>query len=372
MPLTFLDLLENRTTASSRNRVHGNISLEDPLVPDFAPVDGIEGRTCSKASKNQVRIVSWNVLADRCLRFHPYISFGPDERNDLLRKTFEKLMAQKVDIICLQEVDTGFIEEQVLQGTYKVLATHWGLASCICFRVDTWRLVGTHEVVKLDDLAGYANTPFAHTFRRYNHGILARLERLCDGMQIVICNTHLYWDPDYEHVKLCQAHYLLLKAKNFIGEDATSNTAFMFCGDLNSLPGSLVHQYLSKGKVEPSLSIEELQLIHGLVETDSEEPVVGWLLSELVCPFRLQSSYADQRNHGVELYPFTNVTPDFQGFLDYVFYQPTRLRLNAILPLPESIESLSTLHGSDCLPSSSWPSDHLLVGAAFTFAGKRD
>jgi len=98
--------------------------------------------------------------------------------------------------------------------------------------------------------------------------------------------------------------------------------------------------------------------------------VLEWIKEEeLRCPIQLESSYAlraaDGRIVG-ECKPFTNVTFDFVGFLDYVLFEPSRFQLAGRLYLPGSFNELNrktALRNGHLLPSYVWPSDHLAVGA---------
>ena len=139
----------------------------------------------------------------------------------------------------------------------------------------------------------------------------------------------------------------------------------VFCGDLNSKPGSLVHRYLDLQQQVPHTFRTEDELMQslGCKRIDTTWEVRHWLLHELRCPFFFCSAYEDLTNLSQESYPFTNVTPQFCGVLDYVFFSFFMLRKKDIFPLPKSIEDLLEQHGSSCLPCRRWPSHHLVVGA---------
>ena len=127
----------------------------------------------------------------------------------------------------------------------------------MCFDQRRWRLNGEKVVVKMDDLGrltddlgtlGFKSgpaSPFEQTFHGGKYGIIARLEHLATNEQIVFVNTHLSWEEEYEFVKLCQVHYLMLKLEEFTRYWLVSD--IVFCGDLNALPGSMVHKYLTQG-----------------------------------------------------------------------------------------------------------------------------
>ena len=103
---------------------------------------------------------------------------------------------------------------------------------------------------------------------------------------------------------------------------------------------------------------------------------VDWLKDDnLTCPFEFRSAYAsDSSGDGVsdsERIPFSNVTFHFVSTLDYIFFEPTRLHLEARLYVPTSFTELNDAtgieRGGHLLPSDVWPSDHLAIGATFRF-----
>jgi uncharacterized protein with PIN domain len=97
------------------------------------------------------------------------------------------------------------------------------------------------------------------SFLRRNGALIARLLHKQTGKTVVVANTHLYWNPACEHVKLCQAHYILERARAFWNKnnDVDNNNSnnnnnkepFVFCGDLNSRPNSVTHSYLTRGSI---------------------------------------------------------------------------------------------------------------------------
>jgi len=56
----------------------------------------------------------------------------------------------------------------------------------------------------------------------------------------------LFWNPNYEYVKLCQIHYVAMRTKAFC---KNANVPVILCGDFNSQPKSYVHRYLTTGSV---------------------------------------------------------------------------------------------------------------------------
>jgi hypothetical protein len=101
------------------------------------------------------------------------------------------------------------------------------------------------------------------------------------------------------------------------------------------------------------------------------DEVLGWLQeSKLQSPFSLKSSYATEMNGKVdgELLPFTNVTSDFVGALDYILYEQNDLEQIGRLKIPTDFRTLNAtaLRNGHLLPSDIWPSDHLCIGSQFS------
>ena len=202
------------------------------------------------SSEPSFKIISWNVLADRCVRNHPYVKCSRGERRELQRQILSEYASEGVDFICLQEVDSDFIAEQVLNDDYGVLKTIWSLRSCIFYKLDTWDLLLPEEVVDLVELSAGG----FEVLSRNNEGVMALFEQIATGQPLLVCTTHLYWNPEFEFVKLCQAHYLMIRMFSYLMDNCPDDWSYIpivFCGDLNSQPGSLVHECLTKRRFLP-------------------------------------------------------------------------------------------------------------------------
>jgi mRNA deadenylase 3'-5' endonuclease subunit Ccr4 len=106
--------------------------------------------------------------------------------------------------------------------------------------------------------------------------------------------------------------------------------------------------------------------------------VIQWLRDDkLRNPYRLQSAYAllDKKKATPprEAIQFTNVTSGFVGLLDYVFFEPSKFDQTAHLYVPTSLKSMNHtgVTGGHLIPSNTWPSDHLAVGARLAFKMKK-
>jgi len=101
------------------------------------------------------------------------------------------------------------------------------------------------------------------------------------------------------------------------------------------------------------------------------ERITAWLKDEsLGHSFQFRSAYAmmDSGAGGNplgELLPFTNVTADFVGLLDYIFFEASEFVQTHRIEVPTSFRALNDRGGpgGHLLPSDVWPSDHLALGA---------
>ena len=231
-----------------------------------------------------LRVVSWNVLAHAYLsrrshknlpRSYEDVVFNPKRRNSLIQKVLTRLVSLELDIICLQEVDLPIVETTLAELEFEGISTPTVRVGGAGGRVDAcsiywnskdWILI-EQDFIQFDDLAtlgskpSTATTPSAapadtikldsnlqgvqQSLLRRNGAVVVRLEhRRFTSIRIVVANSHLFWNPDFDYVKLCQAHYAVERTNTFANGDP-----IIFCGDLNSRPGGPVHEYLTRGKV---------------------------------------------------------------------------------------------------------------------------
>jgi len=94
------------------------------------------------------------------------------------------------------------------------------------------------------------------------------------------------------------------------------------------------------------------------IETHTELSLIEWLRDgKLSCPFELKSVYAPSL-------PFTNVTKEFVGCLDYVFFESSQFDQICKLNVPTSFRDMNSIGANlgHLIPSDIWPSDHIAVG----------
>lgn len=261
---------KKKKSPSKRKTSTNSVSTSDNWV-DYLDFEAVVVDDESSEEALEIRIISWNVLAQSYLSRHSHrnlpkqyddVVFVPKRRQALLAKTLRKLASSiDLDILCLQEVDLEIVDSTLIEEHFQGVSTPTtkggGAGSrvdscCIYWRKDEWELVD-QEMVSFDDLSTLGSNAtllesnlqgLKQSLLRRNVGIVVRLKHTETSTTVVVTNSHLYWNPEYDYVKLCQAHYAMERAKAFAKDDP-----IIVCGDLNSKPDGPVHHYLTHGVV---------------------------------------------------------------------------------------------------------------------------
>jgi len=148
-------------------------------------------------------------------------------------------------VVCLQEVDSSDSFFQFLIGLgYDYRYRAKGLQGIlIAYKTAIMRLVDS-RIVDYDMLIN-GNVNQGHYSK--GHGLLMlkvvvlikQLETK-SGRRLVVGNTHLYWDPQYEKVK----YHQICSAVSQMFSFADPTDSVVLAGDLNSLPDSNVVRFV--------------------------------------------------------------------------------------------------------------------------------
>lgn len=229
------------------------------------------------------------------------------------------------DFLCLQEIDhyedhyKRLLEELGYQSVYVQRQLGWD-GSVLAYKAP-WQL-RLSRTIDFDDIPEVEVE--AEQYARQNVGMIG----VFTGKQKTVCVgvAHLFWDPQFAHVKLAQAKWYRRRANQLARKTAAD--ALILTGDFNSLPDSDV-----------------------VVEMQSHEHSY----------LTLNSAYKEYENGTYP--PHTNFTFKFVGTLDHIFYSEN-LQLAELLRIPEEAECRS----ETALPNSRHGSDHLPIGAVFVFS----
>uniref|UniRef100_A0A182PDF4 2',5'-phosphodiesterase 12 n=1 Tax=Anopheles epiroticus TaxID=199890 RepID=A0A182PDF4_9DIPT len=343
--------------------------------PGLCPFEVRHLFTQQKLRDGQFRVVSYNILADlytdsdysRTVLFSytPPYALEMDYRKQLLVK---EILGYRADIICLQEVDTKVFSLDLVPIFHqKGLAGHYqakgkvaeGLATF--YDGNKFELLEKDGVIVSEILERY---PELWDKIRNNKPLVERIANRSTALQLtllkskhdprkhlLVANTHLYFSPDADHVRLLQIGYSMLYVREQHDRIAQqyelateSDLALLFCGDFNSTPECGIYKLMVERFVGADFPDWESNL---------EEAVKGVTLSQ---PFQMGSACGCPE--------YTNYTVGFKACIDYIFYKRGALNVNDVIPMP-SEEELSMYQA---IPSPVFPSDHIALAANFEWA----
>lgn len=198
----------------------------------------------------------------------------------------------------------------------------------------------------------------------------------CPNRYLLVANTHLYFHPMGDHIRLLQVAISLKYLENQLETfqqkaKKDAHIAVIFCGDFNSCPCTGAYNYMVTGSIsrshpdwqvygmtEPpqcSCNHRALNVIHEddnyLLETHTpastgQESNIG---------LDLKHSLRFSNTCGTRY--ATNITLGWTGVIDYIFVNSDFLDTQRVIPLPPA-EQL-TEHVA--LPSINFPSDHVAL-----------
>ncbi|XP_034135782.1 2',5'-phosphodiesterase 12 isoform X1 [Drosophila guanche] len=348
-------------------------------LPDELPFQIRHQHTVNLLSEpSSIRVVTYNILADlyadsdysrqTLFPYCPPQSLQIDYRKQLL---IRELTGYNADLICLQEVDQKIFDvdlKNVLEmpphNFYGMMAPK-GICSegvSVFFRRSRFDLLSSH-VLHLGK-----NIPSLSIFEPLWNKIKANeqlAERICNrsttlqicllkvketDKYVLVANTHLYFHPDADHIRLLQIGFALTYIEHIHKEAVKEhnitdpkNIGLIFCGDFNSVPECgiyklMTEQFVDKHSIDWSSNLEE-----AVVDV------------ELAQPFKMFSACGTPK--------FTNFTTLFSGCLDYIFCQQDRFELLQCVPLPTDEQ----LTAHTAIPSMYFPSDHIALIADLKF-----
>eukprot|EP01084_Bolivina_argentea_P165287 287154_1 len=220
-------------------------------------------------NNKSLKIITFNVLATCYAQtnssYKLYCSpehLKGEHRFQQIGKLFKNYDA---DIICLQELDskneTLLWMDLLNNNKYKLFYSQRtnkkqdGLL--LAYKHSKYKQYNnsTLQLIKLNDLTlGCSSKNSQQYFLKDNIAIYILLQPITDPSHILfIINTHLYWHPDADNIRLRQISYLLniINYKtNLIKQTDVqiSKISLIFCGDFNTLPLTTPHDFILNGR----------------------------------------------------------------------------------------------------------------------------
>ncbi|KAK0398026.1 hypothetical protein QR680_002394 [Steinernema hermaphroditum] len=341
-------------------------------------------------SWNNFTVLSYNILCpsyatENAFGYCPSWSLDWNYRKSIILKDIIRF---EPDIIALQEVETEQfsvyfcpkLEEYGYSGVFAQKTRAKTMDVQESNRVDGcalfWRkskfIYEDHKVVEFASLAIKNSNGNEHMLNRVmpkdNVAIACVLQMKGDNMNpkgqhapevaytpMVICNTHMHWDPTYCDVKLIQSMILTKAVTDIVHnvarlfQQSVEEIPLIICGDFNSLPDSGVYEYFTNGFVTRA---------HHELKGFNDEKVMSTInnvIDDTFCGHGLSLESAIDVNH----IPYTNNTADFKGVIDYIFgTSHSLLRLGFLGPIDQDWVYHNKIIG---FPHAHIPSDHLPI-----------
>lgn len=223
-----------------------------------------------------VSVVSYNVLArDYCRsEMFPMCKAEVLQFSNRLEKLERQLKKLDCDIYCLQEVDFDimFFKSNAFETEFGRRSRHKKDGCLIVWRKDAFRRIRS-EVIEFNQIQviGLERRRVA----RDNIALFVELRTAGSNADtsIIVVNTHLYYHPEYNDIRLVQTRFLLQKLSNFASNSPYKYHNFFICGDFNSSPQSSVYEYITQGRLQSAVAQEQKKL---LLEGDLNK-VSKWL-----------------------------------------------------------------------------------------------
>lgn len=325
--------------------------------------------TLDRLKGSAIRVASYNLLADyyadtedgrtRLFNYCPEYAIKIDYRKQLLLK---EILGYNADIFCMQEVDfkvfdgdmIPFLGEQSMSGVHnKKGTTPEGVATF--YRNDRFELLENHGFNIGETVKTHPACDELWQKLQYNEKLIERLTDRATTLQVVIlrskefpqkfitvANTHLYFHPDADHVRLLQIGFSTILVQDIIEKFKSKSAdhkdvSLIFCGDFNSVPECGIYKLMTENFV-PENFIDW--------RSNAEQAVKNVSLSQ---PLKMQSACGTPA--------YTNYTVGFQACLDYIFYQSDKFRVTKFVEMPDEQE----LSAHIAIPSVVFPSDHVAI-----------
>lgn len=362
-----------------------------PAPPPRRPIYPAAPLRTTVSEDHGFRVMTHNVLAEiyATKSLYPYCPLWALAFNYRRRLMLADVRRYDPDILCLQEVQADHFEEFYYpelqkigyEGLYKQktrepMGMEGKVDGCATFFRSSRFSLSEKYVIEFNDAAlqmsraeKSKNKSKPPQARAHADGMLNKaLQRLLKDnvaqvvvlemtrtrsgaapavpTRLCVSNTHVYWDPEYDDVKLWQTHMLIKELEKFT---VSRDLPLILCGDFNSAPSSAVYRMFASNTIASHRP-------DGLTREDLPKDPCNILVTRGKLAHNLPLVSAHMALTGREP-EFTNYTGHFVGCLDYAWFSADRLQVVAGMALPTDAE-LRQFAGN-ALPNQQYPSDHL-------------
>ena len=341
-----------------------------------------------------LRVLSYNILADTNAfsdvaqtSFYPYCDLETLDRQRRMPLVLHEILAYRADVVCLQEVDTSVFRKLLkpalnnagYQGFFGAkdnsgegCAVFWSLQTFEPAKTDQMKSTMIRDLfcteATEEPMEDWDSMRDIHDLLK-GHDELRRvlLEKLGHVLQtvtltlrggsesIVVGNTHLFFHPCADHIRMLQLYACLHRLERERHQEKTQHP-LVLCGDLNSSPRSGAARLLFDRTVSPTLGITRRETWKHLdtftwERTYTEAPQTATTPPTISLPATFPTIVSGY----TETPDFTHFVNRFSSTLDYILCSSDHFLPRACGPMPtrEMIEK------DVGMPSKQFPSDHV-------------
>jgi CCR4-NOT transcription complex subunit 6 len=336
-----------------------------------------------KDSKGDFSLMTYNILAD-CLakpEWYPHVSKAnlswPNRRRKLLRH----ISRTHPSLICLQEVQSTLKVESSSQanhwlnlqntlkqngysGLYARKPTTYNLdIGCAVFWSSDFECVSKQILnfsSKLESVCAKVNQATIDYFAGGQQvAVYALLRHKKSCKHVLVCSVHISnaWQTPSKQIAQLQSAISVaeLLVKTVQTKKGIRDVSIIFAGDFNAHPNSGLYDLAVNGGLPSSHSDAQPNSIE-----DGKDVSMVKMPFSLGHSLGLSSAYHTVLGTEPEV---TNAKPEFNGTLDYIFYQNQKLKVESVLETPKLSECLL----QEGLPDDRQASDHIALVSRFSF-----
>lgn len=256
-------------------------------APPFNAFETKQQFTPNRLPTNQFRVISYNLLADyycdsdfsrtQLFPYCPPYALAIDYRKLLF---IREILGYHADICCLQEVDA-----KVFDLDLSICLGHDSLDGVMQKKGSTAEGIATfynRNKFTLHQSYGINLSEHMTTAEYFNelYELIRPNEKLCERMlslstavqvtvlrtqandhYLIVANTHLYFHPDADHIRLLQIGFFMRYVEHIYKgvlaevDGDERRVSILFCGDFNSVPECGIYKLLTE-KLVPSEFID--------------------------------------------------------------------------------------------------------------------
>ncbi|KAG0689937.1 hypothetical protein C6P40_004177 [Pichia californica] len=339
-------------------------------------------KTCTISSYN---ILSRHYLWESLYNYLPLDYTNWNQRFQRLNQNFNDL-SKISDILCFQEMEYQ-VYKDYWNNQFKSIGfdsifqkkpkpSYWKKSSNMMDGVSIFFNTSKFDLLNYEKI-NFANhfkhsSMFDQTFDtqsrlniRNTVAIIAVLKHKLTGQIIFISNTHLYWSPKHDDVKLMQTYLLSNLIKNSIMRyykisnneidnliKSKNGPNIIMVGDFNSNPSSMVYKYMLNGSINRNQEPNFIQ-DYGIPFSQSINNCLG----------NFKSPYTNLYNNGK--FTKTTYTPKFKDVIDYIWFADDNKNFKFTKVLGDiDSQYLKNFNG---FPNKDFPSDHIPIVSQIEF-----